>query len=153
MEKKAFKDTKLGMLLIGAASLLNPTLGGVLQGALTPGDAIKAIGESGIPAADKIKLQQMLYDHQNTELQEVTKRWQADQMSDSWLSKNIRPIVLASCMGIFLILGVLDSIDKVGVSIHEAWISTFETMMMSVVGAYFGGRSIEKSMNIYKNRK
>ena len=152
MDKKPFRETKVGMALIGAAKLLNPTLGGVLEGVLSPADAIKAIGESGVSGEDKIKLQQMLFEHQNIEMQEVTKRWQADQMSDSWLSKNIRPVVLASCMFVFLILGILDSIDNVGVTIHENWIGTFEMMMMTVVGAYFGGRSIEKSVSMYKKK-
>ena len=152
MDKKPFGETKVGQLLVGAASLLNPTLGGVLGGVLSPADAIKEIGKSNVSGEDKIKLQQMLFEHQNIEMQEITKRWQADQMSDSWLSKNIRPLVLASCMGIFLMLGVFDSIDAVGVTIHESWISTFETMMMTVVGGYFGGRSIEKSVSMYKKK-
>ena len=150
MDKKKFADTKVGQLIIGATTLVNPALGKVISGVFSPTEAIAEIAKSNISSEDKIKLQQMLFEHQNIELEEVTKRWQADQMSDSWLSKNIRPLVLAGCMFIFLLLGVLDSIDNVGVSIHEAWISTFETMMMTVVAGYFGGRSLEKSVSLYK---
>ncbi len=73
----------------------------------------------------------------------VTKRWKADMMSDSWLSKNVRPLVL-----IFLVLStvLLIFIDAAGVNFHveEKWTDLLQIVLITVIGAYFGGRSIEK---------
>ena len=62
--KKKFKDTTVGQLLFGAASVINPTLGNVLQGVTSPREAIEAITKSDAPADDKVKLQQMIFEQQ-----------------------------------------------------------------------------------------
>ena len=63
--KKPFKDTTVGQLLFGAASVINPTLGNILQGVASPQEAIAEITKSDAPAEDKIKLQQLIYEQQN----------------------------------------------------------------------------------------
>ena len=150
MAKKKFKDTTVGQLLFGAASVINPTLGNVLQGVTSPQEAIAEITKSDAPADDKIKLQQLIYDQQNKELEAITSRWQADSMSDSWMSKNVRPLVLVWCIVIFSLAGILDSIETLPFHINELWNDTFEKVMMSVVLAYFGGRTTEKASSIFK---
>ena len=150
MSKKKFKDTTVGQLLFGAASVINPTLGSVLQGVTSPKEAIAAITKSDAPQEDKIKLQQLIYDQQNKELEAITSRWQADSMSDSWMSKNVRPLVLVWCIVIFSLAGILDSIETLPFHINELWNDTFEKIMMSVVLAYFGGRTTEKASSIFK---
>tara|TARA_R100001594_G_scaffold15084_2_gene31803 strand:+ start:297 stop:755 length:459 start_codon:yes stop_codon:yes gene_type:complete len=152
MSKKKFKDTTVGQLLFGAASVINPTLGNVLQGVTSPKEAIAAITKSDAPQEDKIKLQQLIYDQQNKELEAITSRWQADSMSDSWMSKNVRPLVLVWCIVIFSLAGILDSIETLPFHINELWNDTFEKIMMSVVLAYFGGRTTEKASSIFKNK-
>jgi len=150
MAKKKFKDTTVGQLLFGAASVINPTLGNVLQGVTSPKDAIAAITKSDVRLDDKIKLQQLIYEQQNKEIESITSRWEADSMSDSWLSKNVRPLVLVWCIVIFSLAGILDSIESLPFHINELWNDTFEKIMMSVVLAYFGGRTTEKASNIFK---
>ena len=150
MAKKKFKDTTVGQLLFGAASIINPTLGNVLQGVTSPKEAIAEITKSDVSAEDKIKLQQIIYEQQNKEIESITSRWQADAASDSWLSKNVRPLVLVWCIVIFSLAGILDSIESLPFHINELWNDTFEKIMMSVVLAYFGGRTTEKATNIYK---
>ena len=150
MSKKKFKDTTVGQLLFGAASVINPTLGNVLQGVTSPKEAIAEIAKSDVSLDDKIKLQQLIYEQQNKEIEAITSRWQADSMSDSWLSKNVRPLVLVWCIVVFSFAGILDSIDTIPFNIHETWNDTFEKVMMAVVLAYFGGRSSEKAVSIFK---
>jgi len=150
MSKKQFKDTTVGQLLFGAASVINPTLGNVLQGVTSPKEAIAEIAKSDVSLDDKIKLQQLIYEQQNKEIEAITSRWQADSMSDSWLSKNVRPLVLVWCIVVFSFAGILDSIDTIPFNIHETWNDTFEKVMMAVVLAYFGGRSSEKAVSIFK---
>ncbi len=150
MSKKKFKDTTVGQLLFGAASVINPTLGNILQGVTSPKDAIAAITKSDVSLDDKIKLQQLIYEQQNKEIESITSRWEADSMSDSWMSKNVRPLVLVWCIVIFSLAGILDSIESLPFHINELWNDTFEKIMMSVVLAYFGGRTTEKASNIFK---
>ena len=150
MSKKKFKDTTVGKLLFGAASVINPTLGSVLQGVTNPKEAIAEITKAKISTGDKIKLQQLIYEQQNKEMESITSRWQADAASDSWLSKNVRPLVLVWCIVVFSFAGILDSIDSVPFHINEVWNDTFEKVMMACVLAYFGGRTAEKSTSIFK---
>ena len=149
-DKKKFKETTVGKLLFGAASMINPTLGKVLSGVSSPKEALAEIGKSKISNEDKIKLQQMIYEQQNKEIEAVTNRWQADSISDSWLSKNVRPLVLVWCIVVFSLAGILDSIESVPFHIGATWNDTFEKVMMAVVLAYFGGRTAEKSSSIFK---
>jgi len=148
--KKKFKDTTVGQLLFGAASVINPTLGNVLQGVTSPKEAIAEITKSKASLDDKIKLQQLIYDQQNKEIQAITSRWQADAASDSWLSKNVRPLVLVWCIVIFSLAGILDSVETIPFNIGATWNDTFEKVMMAVILAYFGGRSSEKVTSLYK---
>lgn len=73
----------------------------------------------------------------------VTKRWKSDMISDSWLSKNVRPLVL-----IFLVLStvLLIFIDagKFNFHVEQKWTDLLQIVLITVIGAYFGGRSIEK---------
>ena len=150
MAKKKFKDSTVGQLLFGAASIINPTLGNVLQGLTSPKEALAAITKSDVSAEDKIKLQQIVYDQQNKEIESITSRWEADSISDSWLSKNVRPLVLVWCICIFSLAGILDSVESIPFHINALWNDTFEKVMMAVVLAYFGGRTTEKATSIYK---
>ena len=149
-KKKKFAQTTVGKLLFGAASLVNPTLGNLISGASTPAEAIAAIGKSDVSNDDKIKLQQLIFEQQNKEMEAVTSRWKADSISDSWLSKNVRPLVLVWCIVIFSLAGILDSVESIPFHIGVTWNDTFEKVMMAVVLAYFGGRSSEKVTSIFK---
>ena len=151
-DKKKFKETTVGKLLFGAASMINPTLGKVLSGVSSPQDALAEIGKSKISNEDKIKLQQLIYEQQNKEIESITSRWKADSISDSWLSKNVRPLVLVWCIVVFSLAGILDSIESVPFHIGETWNDTFEKVMMAVVLAYFGGRTTEKASSIIKGK-
>ncbi len=148
--KKKFKDSTVGKLLFGAASIVSPQLGAVLNGVTSPKDAIAEITKSKIPNEDKIKLQQLIFEQQNKEMEEISNRWLADANSDSWLSKNVRPLVLVWCIVVFSFAGLLDSIDNVPFHINEVWNDTFEKVMMAVVLAYFGGRTTEKATSMFK---
>ena len=151
-KKKKFKDTTVGKLLLGAAGVINPALGQVLQGVVSPKEAIAEITKADVSTEDKIKLQQLIYEQQNKEIEAITTRWQADSMSDSWLSKNVRPLVLVWCICIFSLAGILDSVDTIPFNIGATWNDTFEKVMMAVVLAYFGGRTTEKATSLFKGK-
>ena len=150
MPKKQLKETTVGKLLLGAAGMINPTLGNLLEGVTSPKEAIAEITKADVSNDDKIKLQQLIYEQQNKEIEAITTRWQADSMSDSWMSKNVRPLVLVWCITIFSLAGILDSVESIPFQINALWNDTFEKVMMAVVLAYFGGRTTEKATNIFK---
>ena len=87
--------------------------------------------------------------HDVIEMQETTKRWTSDMNSDSWWSKNIRPLSLAFLTLTLFIYIILDSsID--GFTIDPNWIDLLSSLLLLVYGGYFGARSAEK---ITKNWK
>ena len=151
-DTKKFKDTTVGKLLFGGATVISPQLGSVLNGVTSPKEAIAEITKSKIPTEDKIKLQTLIYEQQNKEMEEISNRWKADAASDSWLSKNVRPMVLVWCIVVFSFAGILDSVNSIDFQINALWNDTFEKVMMAVVLAYFGGRTTEKATSIFKQK-
>ncbi len=152
MSKKPFKNTTVGKMLLGAANLINPMLGTVLEGVTSPKDAIAEIMKSDISLEDKTKLQQLIFEQQNKEMEEISSRWKSDSTSDSWLSKNVRPMVLIWCIVVFSIAGILDSVESIPFQINSLWNNTFESVMMAVILAYFGGRTTEKATSVFKKK-
>ena len=112
-------------------------------------EAIQAITESKISVEDKIKLQQMIYDHQNTELEEVSKRWSSDMSSDNKLSKSIRPLSLAFVLISTILLIFIDS-GFINFAVDSEWKELLKMLLITIVAAYFGGRSYEKGQSIKK---
>lgn len=78
----------------------------------------------------------------------VSQRWSADDSSDSWLAKNIRPLVLIFIVFNTMLLVYLDALD-IDFEVKEDWVNLLEMILVTVIAAYFGGRSIEK-INIKK---
>ena len=73
----------------------------------------------------------------------ITGRWTADMSSDSWLSKNSRPIVLLAMVGFLFLMIIFDSIN-INFEVKESYITLMETLLITVVVAYFGSRGVEK---------
>jgi len=75
--------------------------------------------------------------------QEVTKRWEADMKSDNWLSKNIRPLICIFLTAIFVVVSIFDG-NAGGFTISPGYVPIYQTLLITVYGAYFAGRTIEK---------
>ena len=86
------------------------------------------------------------------EMQEVTKRWTADMLSDSWLSKNIRPLSLAFLTITLFVYIILDS-SLEGFTIADNWIDLLSSLLLLVYGGYFGFRSAEKITKEWRKNK
>ena len=85
----------------------------------------------------------MLLDSEAKAQEQVTARWQADMKSDSWLSKSIRPLVLAWLVVCTTILIFIDA-GVIVFKVEDKWVDLLQLVLITVIGAYFGGRSIEK---------
>lgn len=75
----------------------------------------------------------------------VTERWKADMGSDVKLAKLIRPVTLICLMAMFMVTMVLDSLDQLPFNVKDSYVSLLEILMLTAFGAYFAGRTIEKS--------
>lgn len=120
-------------------------VGKVFGGLLGKADSI--IDEVVTSKEEKLTLknamQKMLLDSEATVQENVTERWKSDMNSDSWLSKNVRPLVLMFLVICTMILVFIDA-GVIDFKVEERWINLLEITLLTVIGAYFGGRSIEK---------
>ncbi len=97
------------------------------------------------------KMQELLLKSEATIQENVTERWKADMNSDSWLSKNVRPMVLIFLVLCTMLLVFIDA-GLLEFQVEDKWISLLEITLLTVIGAYFGGRSIEKVKNTNKKK-
>lgn len=91
----------------------------------------------------KQKLEQMIFDFEAKMQEEVSGRWKADMNSDSWLSKNIRPLTLAFLVIATILLIFIDA-GFIQFTVETKWADLLQLVLITVIGAYFGGRSYEK---------
>ncbi len=91
----------------------------------------------------KRKLKEVVLDYEKSMQVEVSKRWEYDMKSDSWLSKNIRPMVLIFLCVSTVLLIFIDA-GFYSFNVEQSWIDLLKVVLMTTVGAYFGGRSFEK---------
>ena len=91
----------------------------------------------------KKKLKEVLLNYEKAIQVEVSERWRFDMQSDSWLSKNIRPLVLIFLCFSTVLLIFIDSVT-ISFRVDESWVDLLKVVLMTCIGAYFGGRSFEK---------
>lgn len=141
-DKRKIKDTNLGAWLKEKAPSVLDTVGELLpnQGAL---GVVKNLldKEPGIdPAEAQAKIDAEVQFQNN-----VSERWKADMGSDVKLAKLIRPATLIALMVMFMVTMVLDSLDYLPFNVKDSYVSLLEILMLTSFGAYFAGRTIEKS--------
>ena len=121
--------------------------GGVIKEVGNVIDKLTTTEEERLEA--KKQLQIILEEADSNAQQQVTDRWNADMASDSWLAKNIRPLVLVYLTFVFSLLSFTDG--NIGeFKIAKEYIPIFQTLLVTVYGAYFVGRSWEKGKSIVK---
>lgn len=145
--KKKFKDTKVGKFLIGEKGLFKILANTLPDKGLFGGLKDLILDNKQLTPKDKETALKLL-EIDIIEIQETTKRWEYDMSSDSWLSKNTRPLALLFLTLATTIFITLDSwTDMV---INNLWIDLLKTLLITVYVAYFGSRGMEKVKNIGK---
>lgn len=143
---RKLRDTKLGAWLKTTAPDILRTLGDIVPdaGAL---DLLALILEGRLKTKLERQTMRALIDELTVSLSaEVSTRWRADLSSDSPLAKNVRPIVLLSCLGFLFIVILLDAFVAVNFSLSDSWLNLLEVLVFTVFGAYFAGRTVEKTI-------
>ena len=124
----------LGNLLSGGAADLVKGVGGVI-------DNLHTSEEEKLEAERKIK--EVIANYEVEMEKNITSRWEADLKSDSWLSKNVRPLVLVFLIVCTMLLIFVDA-GALNFEVKSTWVDLLQLVLITVIGAYFGGRSLEK---------
>ena len=124
----------LGKLFAGGAGELVESVGGVL-------DNLTTSKEEKLEA--KRKMKELIKNHEAKMEENITNRWTADMNSDSWLSKNVRPLVLIFLVVCTMLMIFIDA-GTIKFTVEEKWTDLLQLVLITVIGAYFGGRSFEK---------
>lgn len=143
-----FKDkhgkTRVGAFLESLGEKAGPILKDVLGAAGLENIAGMITGSELTDHEKQIALDLLELDKK--ELEEISKRWNSDMTSDSWLSKNVRPLTLAFLVLVMTVLVIMDSAGVL--TVKPVWVSLIETLLVTVVLAYFGSRGVEKYKKI-----
>tara|TARA_R100001369_G_scaffold7502_2_gene18714 strand:+ start:983 stop:1432 length:450 start_codon:yes stop_codon:yes gene_type:complete len=149
MAKKKFSETKVGAFLSKAAPGILGTVGDILPNNGVFGLVKNLIQKDpAMPAEDKEKAMKLL-EMDIVEMQEISKRWDSDMKSDSWLSKNTRPLALIFLTVALVTFILLDGFD-ISFKIDGGWIDLLKSLLITVYVAYFGSRGAEKFKSISK---
>ena len=124
----------LGNLLSGGGADLVKNVGGVI-------DDLHTSEEERLEAERKIK--EIIANYEVEMEKNITSRWEADLKSDSWLSKNVRPMVLIFLIVCTMLLIFIDA-GALNFEVKSTWVDLLQLVLITVIGAYFGGRSLEK---------
>ena len=89
------------------------------------------------------KIQDLIVNHEVEMEKNITERWKMDMQSDSWLSKNIRPLVLVFLVVSTVLMIFIDA-GTINFVVEDKWTDLLQLVLITVIGAYFGGRSLEK---------
>ena len=124
----------LSKLFSGGAADLVKGVGGVI-------DNLHTSAEEKLEAERKIK--ELVANYQIEMEKNITSRWEADLKSDSWLRKNVRPMVLIFLIVCTMLLIFIDA-GAIKLNVKDSYIDLLQLVLITVIGAYFGGRSLEK---------
>jgi len=124
----------LGMLTGGGAKDLVEGVSGVI-------DNLHTSEEEKLEANQKIK--ELVSNYEVEMEKQITDRWKSDMASDSWLSKNVRPLVLVFLV-ITTVLMIFIDAGMISFEVEAKWTDLLQLVLITVIGAYFGGRSLEK---------
>ena len=124
----------LSKIFSGGAADLVKGIGNVI-------DNLHTSAEEKIAADGKIK--ELIANYEVEMEKNITSRWKADMNSDSWLSKNVRPLVLVFLVVCTMLLIFIDA-GKLNFNVKDSYVDLLQLVLITVIGAYFGGRSLEK---------
>ena len=124
----------LGTIFSGGAKDLVEGVGNVI-------DDLHTSEEEKLEAERKI--QDLIANHEVEMEKNITERWKMDMQSDSWLSKNIRPLVLVFLVVSTVLMIFIDA-GTITFVVEDKWTDLLQLVLITVIGAYFGGRALEK---------
>jgi hypothetical protein len=111
------------------------------------GDALdELITSDDEKLAAELKIKELIARYEADIERNITDRWQSDMASDSWLSKHVRPIMLVFLVVATVVMVFIDS-GSINFVVEDKWVDLLQIVLITVIGAYFGGRTLEKRNN------
>jgi len=111
------------------------------------GDALdELITSDDEKLAAELKIKELIARYEADVERNITDRWQSDMNSDSWLSKHVRPAMLVFLVVATIVMVFIDS-GNINFAVEDKWVDLLQLVLITVIGAYFGGRTIEKRNN------
>ncbi len=144
MADKKFKDSKVGQWLTEKLPDVANSVGDVLPDKGLLGVLKRVVdGSPELTPAEKLEFEKLAMQQEISAQEQVTRRWEADAKSDVKLAKYIRPVTLIVLTVFFMVIMVWDGLDQTFMP-PENYIRLLEVLMLTVFGAYFAGRTVEK---------
>ena len=141
---KKFKDTKIGKWVKEKLPEVADTVGDVLPDKGVLGIVKRIVdGSPELTAQEKLEFDRLAAEQEMAAQEQVTRRWEADAAGDVKLAKYIRPVTLIVLTVFYMVLTVWDGMQQSFMP-PENYINLLEILMLTVFGAYFAGRTIEK---------
>jgi hypothetical protein len=125
----------IGKIFSSGATELVKGVGGIIDNLHTSKDE---------KLAAELKIKELIANYETNMEKEISSRWQADMKSDSWLSKNVRPLVLVFLVVSTVLMIFIDA-GTIKFVVEPKWTDLLQLVLITVIGAYFGGRSLEKA--------
>ena len=111
------------------------------------GDALdELITSDDEKLAAELKIKELIARYEADVERNITDRWQSDMNSDSWLSKHVRPAMLVFLVVATIVMVFIDS-GNINFVVEDKWVDLLQLVLITVIGAYFGGRTLEKKNN------
>jgi len=140
--KRRLRDTKVGSWLTAKAPSILDAVGDILPDSGVLGVVKNLVDKDpSLSHEERMELQRLLHEERAAIEGELSKRWASDMSSDSWLSKNTRPLIVLALVGVLFVFIVLDSLD-IAFEVRDAWVTLYEVLTVTAVGGYFTLRSM-----------
>ena len=146
-ERKKLRDTKVGQWLRNTAPKVLDVVGDALPDSGMLGVVKNLVDvDPDVTHEQRMELENLIVSERMAMESELTKRWQSDNTSDSWLAKHTRPIIVLSLVAALFVFIVLDSLD-IAFDVRDAWVTLYEILIVTAVGGYFTLRSVYDKRN------
>jgi hypothetical protein len=141
-ERTKLRDTKVGQWLRTTAPKVLEVVGDALPDSGMLGVVKNLVDvDPDVTHEQRMELENLIVSERMAMESELTKRWQSDNTSDSWLAKHTRPIIVLSLVAALFVFIVLDSLD-IAFDVRDAWVTLYEILIVTAVGGYFTLRSV-----------
>ena len=146
-ERTKLRDTKVGQWLRKTAPKVLDVVGDALPDSGMLGVVKNLVDvDPDVTHEQRMELENLIVSERMAMESELTKRWQSDNTSDSWLAKHTRPIIVLSLVTALFVFIVLDSLD-IAFDVRDAWVTLYEILIVTAVGGYFTLRSVYDKRN------
>lgn len=146
-ERTKLRDTKVGRWLRTTAPKVLDVVGDALPDSGMLGVVKNLVDvDPDVTHEQRMELENLIVSERIAMESELTKRWESDNTSDSWLAKHTRPIIVLSLVAALFVFIVLDSLD-IAFDVRDAWVTLYEILIVTAVGGYFTLRSVYDKRN------